>query len=319
MFTYLRPPSFQPAALAGAGAASGLATVLGVGASRHEAAGASAGFASVQAFSASQVTAVGLAAGLATVSGVSPQNTSGAGAASGLATVSGVGAVQVAAAGAVAARSRATSMDTVLELQFEGADNSTSFVDSSPYARTLTRVGSATIRTTQFIRGGSSGNFASGSAVTAPDDTALGMATGDFTVRVRVRLTNLVGNQVIACKAANSSTLYPFQLWYNSAATTLGFRGFNSGGTLVYNLQSSTVSTNTWYDLEGSREGNTFRLFLDGVLQASTTVSGSLFTNTSAFGVGGFADGTFSVAGFLDDFQLVRGGAIHSSDFDPDW
>ena len=78
-----------------------------------------------------------------------------------------------------------------------------------------------------------------------------------------------------------------------------------------------TLSTGQWYNFSFTREGSTFRLFVDGVLGATATNSGVLHdpgTNGALY-VGttnvGSPYGKFH--GYLDDIRVTKGIAIYTT------
>ena len=78
---------------------------------------------------------------------------------------------------------------TVLQLHCNGADASSTLTDSSSYARTMTRVGTAEIDTAQSVFGGASAYIpASTNGWTTPGHSSLDMRAGAFQVDWRLRL-----------------------------------------------------------------------------------------------------------------------------------
>lgn len=196
-----------------------------------------------------------------------------------------------------------------LLLNANGLNLSTSFIDSSPVGNTITRIASPVISTDQSKFGGSSISVLSTGGLSAPNGTHFDLTTGDFTIGCWVRRNGAAVSEGYLTKGVTTG-VYPWQLWYNQATGKFGFRGFDVTSTLVFNLAgTTTVAANTWYFVVGEREGNTFRLYVDGVVEASSTFSGTLITTTISVTVGSLSDGTASAAAYLDDVFIVKGSA----------
>jgi hypothetical protein len=109
------------------------------------------------------------------------------------------------------------------------------------------------------------------------------------------------------------STLNGFVFAYTSA-NVLTFN-FNYSGAIV--TGATAISINTWTHVAVSRNGNTFRLFVNGVVDATATSTNSQTTNASdVFYVGraGF-DSNRIVTGYLDDVRLTKGYARYTANF----
>lgn len=78
-----------------------------------------------------------------------------------------------------------------LLLHFEGANNSTSFIDSSGFARTGTAAGAAKLSTSSPLTGGASGVFTgAGDYVQYPHNTADNVGTGAFCIEAQAALSS---------------------------------------------------------------------------------------------------------------------------------
>lgn len=81
----------------------------------------------------------------------------------------------------------------------------------------------------------------------------------------------------------------------------------------------NTIPTlNIWYHIALSRQGNTFRIFVNGVQTNTVTSSASLFRATDqAISIGAGNAGAYYFNGFLSNLRMVNGTAIYTSNFDP--
>jgi hypothetical protein len=162
--------------------------------------------------------------------------------------------------------------------------------DASQATRTAVSTtvgGNAEISTSEFVFGNASlRTFANASQVTMTNAGGiLSIGTNNFTIELRVRpvtkatsfphiIANFVSgfssNQWVLCDRHNA---YPnnFSFWVGNA---------NAGAPIL--VSTTTVANDTWYAISITRSGNTWRMFINGTLEATTTTSASLDGNSSS-------------------------------------
>jgi hypothetical protein len=94
---------------------------------------------------------------------------------------------------------------------------------------------------------------------------------------------------------------------------------FNVGLALV---SASGLVVSQWQHLAVSKDGSTFRLFINGVLVNSATSAQSISASTTNFLIGTYPDIAGLPAGnnyngFLDDFRITLGVARYTANFTP--
>ena len=166
-----------------------------------------------------------------------------------------------------------------------GAQNNT-FLDSSTNNFTITRNGNTTQGTFSPFSQTGWGNYFSGGAnyLTAPNNTALDLSTGDFTVECWFYPTSF---------AAFSPLVYRYNGNYSTGADFQFGIGVTTSGSVTvrpyqgitdYTLTAGTAVLNTWNHIAFVRTGNTFWGFVNGNRSASSqTVTGAL--NNSTWGI----------------------------------
>jgi hypothetical protein len=185
-----------------------------------------------------------------------------------------------------------------LLLHMDGANGSTTFTDSGPNALAVTAVGNAQISTAQSKFGGASAYFDGSTAYLAQSSNIVQFGTADFTVEFWMRYSSATG----------------YRLVLGNAATTTGIAfGTNnySGSVKMYATTSaagypgaSVLSADTWYHMAFVRQSGTLRLYLNGVLDATYTVS----TNFTEAGgrIATTTTGTNNFNGNIDDLRITK-------------
>lgn len=204
----------------------------------------------------------------------------------------------------------------------DGADASTTFIDNSSSAKTVTVNGDAQIDTAQSKFGGASGLFdGTGDGLLVPSGTDFVFGSGDFTVEGFVRSSSFSAFQGLVGKRANSgaSPYGPFVLGIEGTTGRLAWFSSTSGSAWALALvASSGLTLNTWQHFAFSRQGTTARIFMDGAQVGSGTLSGTLTTNASSVSVGSSAaDSSLGLTGWLDEIRITKGVARYTSAFTP--
>ena len=214
---------------------------------------------------------------------------------------------------------------TKLLLHFDGADESTDFIDSSASAHADTPVGNAQMDTAQKVFGTASGLFdGAGDCVTFADHADWDRGADDYTIDCRVRLHANGKVQWIVGKNS-SPTYYQIGFFINSSNYLCGRCDKTTGPTIFNSIASNqALSVDTWYHvaLVINRTTNKMQLFVGGVectYSTQDTIDGTAYTNTVALIVGAqFADasaGPFD--GWIDELRMSKGIARWTSNFTP--
>lgn len=200
-------------------------------------------------------------------------------------------------------------------LHFDGADGATTFIDSSGSPKTVARLGTAAISTAQSVFGGSS-LLSTGGGVTIPDDAGFDVATGDFSIEIRLRPTSFASAGIIVNKALGTGSNYPFQA-YVTAGGGIVFRSYFGATELFSITTSSVLSVNTWAAVQLNRSGSTFRVLVDGVQVGSASYAGSLPSNSYAVSICAYSDGTAPFLGYSEEFRFTKGLARNVTTYTP--
>ena len=212
-----------------------------------------------------------------------------------------------------------------LLLHCDGTDGSTTFTDNSPSPKTVTAYGTAALKTAQKQYGSASlwinadTNYAK---VTAHADLDFG--SGDFTWEAWVY------------RDAVNSGSYGDALWCSSAGpvgfavsiSPTGHIGISASSTGTWDLYkgcdpgdpvgSAALALDTWYHIAVTRSGDTWRGFVNGVLDQSFTKAGTISAAPGGYNIGRWHDEVNRcVNGYLDDIRVTKGTARYTADFTP--
>ncbi len=204
----------------------------------------------------------------------------------------------------------ADSKTTLLMFQ-----NFSGLVDNSTNAYAFTVTGTAPVAVQgplpMPLSSGSVAMSVSTDAMTMPTAAPLQFGTGDFTVECWYYPTEATTNReyvIVGNVSANNNNSWYFSI-YNSVVR---LSAWNSGWV----SSTSTIAINRWYHLAISRSGNTFRVFLNGVLDNSNTIAVDL-NSTAAFNFSSNTLANSHVVGYVSNLRLSKGIARYIASFTP--
>jgi hypothetical protein len=134
----------------------------------------------------------------------------------------------------------------------------------------------------------------------ASSSTALPTGTQDFSVEMYLYWQTQGGSypQIISNPVTNG-----FQIYYDVSSGLLAVGIFNVANVITYTIAQTALS-GVWTHLVVTRSGNTFRMFVNGVLRANGTNTIS-FASLSTQYVG--SDGSRPYTGYMTDVRTVLG------------
>ncbi|MEE8608992.1 MAG: DUF2163 domain-containing protein [Nitrospiraceae bacterium] len=165
----------------------------------------------------------------------------------------------------------------------------------------------------------------SDSFVTWPDLAAYSLGSNDFTIELFVRFKDLTQpNQTMLAHYDNDAQR-AFSIRAIGADIVVFFSDDGSSAPPAITMQGTvTWVIDTWFHVAVSREGNDFRVYVDGVQIVTTTSSISiknstapLFAGKLSASIGGFDEQALD--GFVDEIRIVNGLAVYTgaSSFTP--
>lgn len=199
-----------------------------------------------------------------------------------------------------------------LLLHGDGPDGSTTFTDSSPTPKTITRFGDAQISTAQSKFGTASCALdGSGDYLTIPHNTAFSIQGGDFTIEMWVRRAASGVSHYLMSK--RSPTLADGWEWRINATNFMQF--FHTGGSSV--IGDVSVPSGAWCHIAVCRSGSSLTMWIDGAAAGAGTVSSGTENTDTTMKIGCDNVGSTGFNGHIDDIRITKGVARYTASFTP--
>ena len=159
-----------------------------------------------------------------------------------------------------------------------------------------------------------------GDKLSVPNSADVRLGSNDFTMEAWVKFGDVSGywDSVLGMydESADRRTYYLAR--YRSGGAAEDGRLYmyvNTDGTSggYANVQGGFVSINDWHHVAGVRDGNTLRLYLNGVQVGSSSFSGTIYNNTTdALFIGDVeSDDNKTMNGFISNVRLINGTCIY--------
>ena len=214
----------------------------------------------------------------------------------------------------------------VLHLQMEGSNNSTTFTDSSKSAHTATSAGGAKISTDKRIIGTSSAYFdGTDDSITVADHHDLDLEDGSFTIEFWMNRTDTNSNNGILFKGNRSSGTAGFGWLLGD--DNFGWFYYGNGSITYKDFSSITCENGVWQHVAMVYDGSSLKLYVNGVLKKTESVSdidtGNVsqdleIGNATNYGSGSWQNNNFYFSGYIDDLKIFKGFAKYTSAFSVD-
>lgn len=95
--------------------------------------------------------------------------------------------------------------------------------------------------------------------------------------------------------------------------------GFTDNNGVLLRADDQDYGDETWHHIAATREGSTFRLFVDGILKDSDVKAEAISDTTTPLYIGAVPiyGANYGLHGFMDNFRIVKGEALFTSTFNP--
>jgi len=212
--------------------------------------------------------------------------------------------------------------ETEFLCHFNGADAETAASDVSLVTpNVLTFNGNAQLDTAQSVFGGSSLLLdGTGDYISMPDSDDWAFGTNNLTISLRVRFNLIPGTTGIGFFTQSVDASNRTNFYFNDVSNLLQLLVADAGVNVLNITASWTPSTNTFYHVLMTRDGNSWRMFIDGTQIGSTVTDADGIPNrATGVRLGQLMDsgGTFvgDLNGWIDEFLIINGAALRVQNF----
>jgi len=154
------------------------------------------------------------------------------------------------------------------------------------------------------------------------NNVAFLFGSGDFTLECWLYSNNVTAGEQVLMNVWDDYSTVP-QAWdfrVTGSAKVYFAIDVASADTGIF-TSNATLSAGQWYHIAVTRSGSTFRLFINGTLDSTTTNGSSMSNGSGPLCVGGYFGSSQadkeSVNGYLSNVRIVKGTAVYTSAFTP--
>jgi len=156
------------------------------------------------------------------------------------------------------------------------------------------------------VNGGSGYFDGSGDYLTAPNNSATDLGSGDFTVEAWINTTTTAQAAGIIQKYYGPGVYngWSFRLDVNNPTT----------GKLELAVFSGTgkINDGAWHHVAAVRTGTTLSLFVDGVREVTTTNSYNISSTSNVY-IGQHFNGAFPYKGYISNIRVIKGSGPYDA------
>jgi hypothetical protein len=206
---------------------------------------------------------------------------------------------------------------TSLLLHFNGTNGSTTFTDSSSNGLTVTANGDAEISTAESQFGGASGYFDGGGYLSIAANSAPDLSGADFCIELwaypnALASTAALISQGLPDTIENCWSLEP------SGSDIAFFASAGDPGQTIDLVLSGSLATGEWSHIAVTCESGTARLFINGALVDSASLSLASTAGTPLIvGAGWYDPAARGADCYIDELRITKGSAIYTAAFTP--
>jgi len=146
------------------------------------------------------------------------------------------------------------------------------------------------------------------------------VGTGDFTMECYIYQKSQGSEAtVFGLKHTGGSGWTGYKFYINTSGGFVFYAEDAGSGDwdIILSAGNGTVSLNRWHHLSATRNGNTFRVFVDGVEKASSTSSVDLNDGGDGFYISQNGGNQQYFNGFISNVRVIKGTALYTSSFTP--
>ena len=204
-----------------------------------------------------------------------------------------------------------------LSLHFSGSNGSTTFTDSSPNNVVVSANGNVKITSSISKFGNGSGFFDGTGDYLSFVSGATVFGSSDFTIEFWANFSDIGTFRPLISRRSDCFTVANISIEINRQSdNTIDARAF-VGSTETQITSTDTTALNTWYHIATARSGSLYYLFINGNLQTSASITGTINNpgNTSYIGIRPTCNATLTMFGYLDELRITKNVARYTASF----
>ena len=161
-----------------------------------------------------------------------------------------------------------------------------------------------------------------GDKLSVPNSADVRLGSNDFTIEAWVKFGNVSGywDAIMGMwDASNTRRTFAFQRYKDVGgaddAKLYLYVSTDGGSTNWANANGGNLTANVWHHVAGVRDGNTLRIYQNGVEVGNASYSGTIYNNTTdALFIGDVKSGdSNNMNGFISNVRLVNGTCLYPS------
>ena len=205
---------------------------------------------------------------------------------------------------------------TRLMLHCDGANDGTTFTDTSDSAHTVTPAGNTHTDTAVKKFGTASAQFdGTGDELEIANSDDFNFGTGDFTIDFWARFDSVSTNNQQLIFKRNVTYTGDYILWWSSTNGITITTGAGGSGTDSSQGATTGWADDTWYHIAVVRNGTALKVYRDGTSLVSATNSTDLDNTGNLFIAS--SDGSGYFTGYMDEIRISKGIARWTAAFTP--
>lgn len=209
----------------------------------------------------------------------------------------------------------------VLLMHFDGAYDSTTFTSTATPSRTFTPAGNAKQRHGSRLFGVGAGYFDGVDDELATDiSTDFSFGSGDFCIEFAFCIQSFLNTTPHFISITDGSFNNEIRLYTTPGGTKLNAVIYHGAAYQVNIAGTTNLVVDKWYRGAFCRSGNVHRLFLDGALEGSATVSHTIPAASHRCRIAALsgAGNPYRHQGQIDEVRITKGVARYTAAYTPD-
>ena len=155
--------------------------------------------------------------------------------------------------------------------------------------------------------------------LTVANNAAFLFGSSAFTIEGWYYPTTVGVYQALSCVWDDSNNAGQSWTFIVNSNNTMSFYVDIAAADVLIFTSTKTIAASQWNHLAITRSGNTFYLFINGILDSTATNSGTISSGSASLGIGGFSASTSgnkaSFYGYISNYRIVKGTALYTSNF----